>query len=291
VLENNIIPQSERSAGETVEDLYKLEHNPKLEDGEYKIRISEFEQERSEFEDFELIRVSHPKDTEVGVINDKIVGYKKVADPQKVIVEGKEIPKDKEIKRDEGQDAEIFLSDDEFDFFVSKTALRTGDRRLKKAKDMFAEADDLADITKKILIASILGASKVDAAIVKYSIYYYNLTQKGKEVELGVSHPRENFSTHLLDTSKIDENKLTLKWTETHKMIPVGTAKRIDDESLKIEKITPKEITHSKEGSVDKNLVLEPGELLTLKFPDFEKKDSDLKNTFLLRSRGYYEQI
>lgn len=65
--ENNILPQSEDPgrAGERVVDRYLMSQSPQALDGEYRIRIREFENERSELDHLQLMAVDYPLGSEV----------------------------------------------------------------------------------------------------------------------------------------------------------------------------------------------------------------------------------
>ena len=302
VLENNIIPKSEKFDSETmVDDLYRLENNPVPENGFYKIRISEFENERSIFKDFKLVKVNHPEDVKVGVLNDEIVAYKDVKNASSVKVCDKEVKGLFENSRGGGAQIEFELENKKRSLLVMKGALRSGERRIEKCDEILAEKDNtLEQFTKSAVVAiGLLAAIKGDVAYGYkiQSIYFHLPNQNNKQVE--VMHPRERLSHKLIDLSDhISENQkdlqLKLKWTATHKLRPVGMAKRVKKESLEIEEISPEEVIHSKEGEIEakeiseNGVILNPGESMTLNFP---QSKAGQKETFLLKSRGYYESL
>ncbi|MFW6026611.1 MAG: hypothetical protein ACOCRX_09730, partial [Candidatus Woesearchaeota archaeon] len=150
VLENNILPQSEDSERDNliVEDLYKFENKPVPEDGFYKIRISEFEKERSYFKDFELIKVSHPEDVEVGVIDNEIVAYKDIVKPDKFLVKGDEVSLDEVVKKEKGESASLIFNeiDKDNNLLVMRGGLRGGKRRVEKAEEILKENNESVDL-------------------------------------------------------------------------------------------------------------------------------------------------
>ena len=306
-MENNIIPQSERTKdeNEVVEDLYKLETTPSVEDGFYKMRIVEFEQEESTFKDFELVKVFHPENTQVGVIDNKIVAYKDLVKPQKISIEGRKSDQ-KTIERNKGESIEIEFSKEavkDQDLMVSKTSLRAGDRRLDKTEEIFEDAEKGSDINflHLIILATFLGVSTallIDAdASGKYSIYFYEYKSNGKNKEIDVVHPRERRSEQLvrLPVEEMEDLKLSLKWTDTHKIEPLGLAKEIDADQFEKEVLECQKITELKEGKVgngiEGDLKLTPGEGGLLYFPTGNKDGKGKKTTYFLRSRGFYYPV
>ena len=68
-----------------VEELYKLETNLSSKNKRYLLRVIEFEKERSHFYGFELIRIIHSKETNIGVVNNKTIAYKNLILPSLVL--------------------------------------------------------------------------------------------------------------------------------------------------------------------------------------------------------------
>ena len=272
--------------------MYKFENNPVSEDGLYKIRIVEFENEFSELQDFELIRVKHPEDVNIAVLDGEIVGYENEFNSN-LLVDGKEFSSGEVIKRNKGEKAEIKL-DDDYDFFVSKTALRGGDRRLNEVKNEFSESSDLNDIAKKIatiagLTTPINSANAQRKPVLKSVHFQYILSGEGEKKEISVSHPRENFSTHIIKLLDLKGDKLTLEWTDTHKVAPIGFTNKVSDNKFSIEKQKVEEVAHSTQKEVELPTSLEPGEMISLHFPKF--KETKKEETFILKSNGYYRII
>jgi hypothetical protein len=82
VIDNNLLPASETSNGTDVEDHYKLEQTPVLENGKYKLLISEFEQEHSYLDRVQLIAVDHQSDVNTAVSSyGEILTYKEPNSP------------------------------------------------------------------------------------------------------------------------------------------------------------------------------------------------------------------
>ena len=86
IMDNNILPESENVLRKdtVVKELYKLEAQPKLKKGKYLLRILEFEREHSYLHNFELVKTIHHKNTDVGVIDNKIVGFKDIVLPSSI---------------------------------------------------------------------------------------------------------------------------------------------------------------------------------------------------------------
>ncbi|MCZ2268249.1 MAG: T9SS type A sorting domain-containing protein [Ignavibacteriales bacterium] len=65
VEENNILPQSQTPdiLGENVTDYYQLYTKPVEEDGKYYLAISEYEEDKSYFDQFKLLVIDHPEET------------------------------------------------------------------------------------------------------------------------------------------------------------------------------------------------------------------------------------
>ena len=303
VLENNILPGSEDKERDQlmVEDLYKLENNPEPEDGFYKIRISEFEQEGSYFEDFKLLKIDHSEEVDVGVIDGDIVAYKNIKKPDRFIVDGKDMMTGEIIERKEGQDACLVFDqlDSSKNILITKGALRSGDRRIEKISNFLKNNNTtkVDEFTKKALLVTtaLLTAGTAVAgvcgshALIEYkcSIHFYINGKNGKQV--AISHPREIMSLNLIDIKRFAKNnkklKVKMEWTDTHKFMPVGVAERVSVSSLDTEELKPQKITHS--DGVDK-MKLSPGETLTIDFPTGKSCEN---STLLLKSRGYYERI
>lgn len=76
--DNNILPQSEYGGneGRVVTDYYKLRFPPRTESGRYILRLREFEEEESRFDDIKLIAVDHADSAEIAVLPDnRIIQY------------------------------------------------------------------------------------------------------------------------------------------------------------------------------------------------------------------------
>ena len=118
-----------------------------------------------------------------------------------------------------------------------------------------------------------------------------------KKKELAVSHPRENLSTHLIDVSELkmkDDFSVKMEWTDTHKIRPLGLAKRLSGSEMEIKKLNPKSIKHSHKDLENpvRESSLSPGETLTIDFPATKKgRDKGKERSFVLRSKGNYKQI
>ncbi len=308
VLENNILPQSETSKKKDsiVTDLYKLENTPAIEDGFLKIRVVEFEKEKSFFESFELIKVTHPKEINLGVIDDEIVAYADLKKPSNIFTNGeKRIGKDL-IKRKEGENVLMEFYENDNNLLVNKSSLRAGRKRIDKVEKLLKNKkfDSISDFSKKSLaLLSFMGSATPNGPLLAQthrmkSIYYYLqiVSDKKKETEVGVTHPRENMSTNLLDLSPyVNGSSISIRmnWTNTHNLLPIGIAKKTSIDDLKIENIKPEKIRHSDyDIKKEKKLTLDPGESLTIYFPETKNNIlTDSNISYFIKSKGYYYGI
>ena len=306
-LENNILPQAEKSSGEDVKDIYKIENKPVADNGFYKLGVVEFEREKSKFKNFKLVRVMHSKDVKIAVLDGEIIGYKNLTPPDEIKINGT-LTDQQTIKQNKGDFAEIIFNKkrltEKKKFFVSETALRAGERRIDKVDQSFNEVFDEKDLAKKVILATFLtmaftaSGALAQSGTMKHSIYHYQYTEDGEEKSLGITHPREKMSTKIVDFSDADyQNNLRIKleWTTTHKIRPLGLAETVSPEELEIEFISPEKINHSEKGKLTlkeikgDSVELTPGEMLTLDFPAKEKNKEE--ETFLFVSEGYYQKL
>ncbi|MCD6574395.1 hypothetical protein J7K97_01790, partial [Candidatus Aerophobetes bacterium] len=321
VLENNILPQSENplKKGTIVEDLYKLEVLPKPKDAKYLIQIYEFENEHSRFNNFELIRVQHPKEFNIGVIDNRLVFYKKLYVPASVkAADGKDWTK----TLSEIEDANVFKGKKgdvlEVKFnnlpkiknccLVMRSSLRANRARIDSVGEAIEKNSASSDKLKKLLKAIAAGAtfaslaSKV-SAVIKWSININMLikTREGRTKRIGIVHPRERVCLNWIDISKYikrgqNDLELELEWTHPHNLSFIGICEYQplkSDKNIKIEKIRPTKLIHSEYGEVDlnslkKNCVeLIPGQFITLEFP-YKEGEKNLVTSFIFKCRGYY---
>ena len=124
--------------------------------------------------------------------------------------------------------------------------------------------------------------------------------QRGKGWEdIALLHPRENWSTQLIDLSPIgaagrERFNLRLLWKSDHRLDYIGLAQS-ESPDIKIQECPLKSAIHSKEGLVTKYLAfidkeyteLAPGEQFDLVFSCVEPTDG-YQRDFILVTTGYY---
>ncbi len=290
-----------------VEDIYKIENKINPENGFYKIRIAEFEEERTFLNDLQLIKILHPEEVKVGVLNGEIIAYEDMIKPDKFKSDGKIWNLDKTLEKERGGKAFLkFKNTDGRDLLVNEMAFRGGRERVDEAERILnkLKRDEINKFSKKALVAigislALAARNTVRATDEKQSIHYFlKLDQDKEKGKIAVNHPRENMShkmidlnPHLSETSKGFE--LEMQWTSLHRFSPVGLARKASSKHLKKEIIDPVKITHSdKKNSLNQiekgGLTIAPGDMLTVEFPATEE---DENCSFFLKSRGYYEKF
>lgn len=289
-----------------------------MEDGSYKIHITEFEQEKTFPHALNLIRIRHPEDVNVGVLNNQeIVYYKDPVEPNEFSFEDDSV--EGVVKGQEGEKGQLKykkLPSPEHNLLVSQASLRSGERRIEKADEVLKEFNEkeeksLDGFTKKaasVLGSAIAGMEGAQMASAIKSVHFYLQLGEGEEKkEVAVSHPREKESLKLVNLENYQELiesgfQMSLKWTDTHNFGMLGLAKQISKTEAGIEKIkmSPEKITHSEKGKYKKEqlkegeLSIEPGETASFEFPapqEDGEDDSGLESTFLVRAKGYYRLV
>ena len=300
-----------------VEDLYKLESSLQPEDGKYKLRVVEFEQEHSYLYDFELLKIVHPTLLTVGIVNNKIVYYKDVLKPATITdSKGKDlkgmINGNDSFQGKAGEILKLKFNDisNVNNLLIWKASLRGGYARISEnLKDNLKPIDKPKEIgvflTKSLLAASIaLAATAKKVWAAKATSIHFYLLSNGKSTEIGVTHPRENSSMGLLDISsylpkKQSPTEIHLKWTETHDINSISLAQMIkpNDKELKVESLQIESLRHSKNEKIDvkdlkKGAEIIPGQYLELSFPYKDMiLDSDQTVSFVFRSKGFYRKM
>jgi len=294
----------------------------KPQDGKYKLRIVEFEQEHSYFSNFELIKVIHPKTLKAGVIDNQIVFYKNVKRPAKIInKQGKDLTNSLNKNGGfNGKTGDILklkfgsITGKE-SILIWRACLRAGYPRidsvqkalgkLKTTQQLDRFLNKIVSIPWRVPIIGCIGIHSSHSSC-KISIIFY-LSLSGKNEKVGIIHPRENFSTGLIDLSphfKKDSSsslELSLEWTNTHKLNFIGLAQLASSQEIKATKINnlkPETIKHSRQKEINKNdlekgkVELIPGQSLELTFP-YTKSNLKPKETvsYLLKSKGYYKKV
>ena len=301
-----------------IEDLYKLESYLQPEDGKYKLRILEFEQEHSYFYNFELLRITNPKELMVGVINDEIVFYKDLKRPTMItdnngrdlgdILNGNKIFKGKT-----GNILKLKFKDisDQHNALVWRAGLRAGYPRVGNyVKRTFKKIKKFSKLEKYLKQINFLYLSQRAYAskspkFVKSIKFCIVSNDKSKAKKIGIHHPRENLSTGLIDISphiikNQSQQEITLEWTSAHNLKLVGLAqlvtpkkrKEVKVESLKLESLLHSNDIKITKKNFKKGIELIPGQYLELTFPcEKLSLDSNQTTSFVLKSKGYYTKI
>ena len=138
-------------------------------------------------------------------------------------------------------------------------------------------------------------------------IFYIYPLNKSKIKKIGITHPREIFSTGLMNLSPhLEKNNSSslefgLEWTNTHKLDFIGLAQLASPEEtkkIKIENLKIESLKHSRKKEISKKelkkgkVELKPVQFLELTFP---YKKITLKPqeiiSFFLKSKGYYKKV
>jgi len=319
------LPESENVLRKNiiVEELYKLETNPVPRNKKYVFKIIEFEKERSHLYGSELIKIIHPKETSIGIVNNKIVAYKNLILPSSIL----DSKKNDWAKKLSNLDNKTFfdgLKDDILNIkfndiqslknphLVLMASLRANYPRIskisKKLEKTFLSEKKWTDSFKKIAAVSlgILAADKImgveNVFGAKISIHIYINT--GKKGLVGIIHPREKISLGLVNLSQhIEEENgqvsLKFKWTSSHNLSFLGLVDVSPlSPDIKQESIKLSNLRHSKDKSINKKdlesegVELTPGQFIDLEFPA-KKEDinPNQKISFILKSKGYYTQL
>jgi hypothetical protein len=287
------------------------------EDGKYKLRILEFEQEHSYFHDFELLKITNPKELKVGVVNNKIVFYKDPRKPTAITNDkgkglGDVLNGNKIFKGKTGDILKLKFKDisDQYNVLVWQASLRAGYPRVKSVEKTLKKIKNISKLEKYLKQINFLFLSQQAHAslnpIFAKSINFGILSSdKSKSKKIGICHPRENFSTGLLDISSHliksqSQQEVTLEWTNTHNLKLISLAQSATPKEMKgvkIESLKLESLLHSSDAKITKKdfkkgVELIPGQYLELTFP-YEKPslDSNQTTSFVLKSKGYYKKF
>lgn len=323
VLENNILPQSENILRENlvVEDWYKIETTPWPKENKYIFRIVEFESEKSKFYDFELIKVIHPKDVEIGIINNKIVAFSKIFLPS--LVESEENKNLTKYFLKEG--GKFFFQGKagdklkiEFDnlenqkpkYLIFKAALRANRKKIQKVAKMLEGKTFSREKFSRLLLkiaGTALGGSvhflskkamakEFPPPPEKYSIIFKMIFREDFSKIVEIVHPRERLSLGIVDISeylKKNTKKIcfSLEWTATHNLSFFALAQS-SKKNFEIETLKPISLIHSAEKNLTKEITLLPGQFIEISFPfNKEKIPSSHKISFIFKCKGYYVSL
>jgi len=327
------LPESENILRKdtVVEELYKLEITPQPKSKKYLLRVMEFEREHSYFHNFELIKVTHPKELNIGVINNKIIAFKNLILPSSIKdKKGKDWIKELSTFNDKSffQGEKDNVLNVKFDnikdlkncHLVFRASLRTGYASITKIGQKLEKAPSekkLLDSLKKVAVASLAAAvaakmienESVSAILdCKGSINISVIHNIGKQKEkiVDIIHPREKLSLGLADISQHLKRgqkslSLTLKWTRPHNLSFVGLADVKDlskTSDVSQEPIELSQLKHLEDRNINKTYLkkgkveLIPGQYIELEFPlEKENVESNQKTSFVLKSKGYYTPL
>ena len=287
-------------------------------DGKYKLRILEFEQEHSYFHNFELLRIAHPKELMVGVIKDEIIFYKGLRKPTAItdnkgkdlgdILNGNKIFKGKADKILKLKFKDI---SDQDNVLVWQAGLRAGYPRVNSVEQILKKMKKTSKLEKYLKQMNILYAAQAvrssspDPIFAKSINFGILSNDESKAKKIGICHPRENLSIGLLNISSHlmkdqSQQTITLEWTNTHNLKSIGLAQLVkskESKEIKIESLKLESLLHSNDAKITekdfkKGVELTPGQYLEMVFP-YEKSSLNPNQTtsFVLKSKGYYKKI
>ncbi len=289
----------------------------------------EFEREHSYFYDFELIKIIHPKESSIGIINNKIVVFKNL-----ILSSSIKDKRDKDwTKKLSALNDKAFFKGEKGDVLnirfnnikslrnchlISRTSLRGNYPNIKEVEqklERVVSEDRLIDSLKKVAVASITAANIVKEAkdaegvfakiqpSIHISVIY---TGKNKEKPVKIIHPREKLSLGLIDISqylKRGQKSLFLraKWTRSHNLSFVGLTDVNDISNISNirEKVVElSNLKHSenkdikRESLKDGRVELIPGQYIELEFSAIkETLGFNQRTSFVLKSKGYYTPL
>ena len=326
MLENNILPRSENLTRKDlfVEDLYKIESQLEPQEGKYRIKILEFEQEHSYFSNFELIKVIHPKILKAGTVNDKITFYKNIKKPEKITdSKGKDLTKaisgGDTFRGKNGDNLKIKFKDvgNKENILAWKASLRAGYPRvdsiqkaiqkLRTPQQMKGFLEKMTSVTWKSPGIFCLSLCFFCHSSCKTSIIFYLYSPKEKAEKIGMTHPREISSTGSMEIppsfvkKESSSLELGLEWTNTHKLDYICLAQPASPEevkSIRIENLKVESLRHSRHKEISKadlekgKVELKPVQFLELEFP-YKKTSLKPQETvsYFLKSKGYYKKL
>ncbi|MCX6758947.1 MAG: hypothetical protein NT012_00015 [Candidatus Nealsonbacteria bacterium] len=278
----------------------------------------EFEQERSYFYGFDLIKVIHPKEVNIGIVENKIVGYKNLVLPSLIKDnKGKNWTKKLSSLNDKnffgGGKNDILkvkfdnIQDLKSCYLVFQASLRANyervDKASKKIEKVASRSNELVRVLKQLAVplAIAKGITELSEAKALKSIIIKATIDGEKGKCLNIIHPREKFCFSIINISnylKKNQNTLTLdlEWTGSHNLSFIGLTE--PDTRLKLEKIKLAYLEHSSNKNIKKEQLekgevqLIPGQFINLEFP--YKKDnlkSSERVSFILKSKGYYTKF
>ena len=281
VMDNPVLTESEDELRDSlfVDDYYFMAQEPLLCSGHYKLRISEAEQEISEFDQVQLITVDHPKDVETGVFkNGEIFAYKQeIAFLSCIDHKGEEV-----LKLVESEDGKRYVCEGPGHLILDGGVL--------KDKDRFPQ--------KTVFIAPWI--RKAEYAELEEAISVEVWSSDGWYM-LETPPPRENpypafVEVNTQDFKLTEELRFRISWDDSC-AIDVVKYYVVDPEvELDVQRAQLLSAKHSRLGEVLEVLVgndehtvpLQPTEQVDLQFGSAEPK-AGLERDFIFASLGYYQ--
>ena len=265
--DNTILGASERTDS-SVTDYYRLEKSLVPQGDKYVLQIREFEHEYSGLDNFELWVVDHSKDVEIAIDQDgKILAYEEVNYPYACVDN-----QGTDCLGLVGAQDEVYFEGDAGDYLV-------------------LTLEGSSPPVQPALVVNV-------AHKMAYSIEVQIKNGQNWQ-EIGIIHPRENWSTQLLQLPQFENYvpsfyKARLFWTARYQLDRVGLVK-IVQVPLSVYKLPLVDATHSSWGSVLSQLIsldnhyaeLVPGAQIELRFDALESP-ADLVREFILVSKGFY---
>ena len=274
VIDNNLLPASETSGGADVEDHYKLEQTPVLENGKYKLLISEFEQEHSYLDRVQLIAVDHQSDVNTAVSPyGEILTYKE-PNPPVIAVDN------------DNNDVTSLLEAIDGNYYEGYA----GDCLILDFGNL-----NVQDGAKLVMRADLPPEEE------KWTVHIQVLNDTGNWETVGIIIPRVYWATEIVDLHNYLPNpngdlKVRLYFTAHHKIDYVGldTSPQADYELHYANLVYA---VHSTQGNVKSELSesdcvyaeLLPGEQIELAFTLPENSKDE--RTFVIYAKGHYYNI
>jgi hypothetical protein len=285
ILDNNVIPNSENSSRDVV-DYYLLQQPLISDNGQYRLMLSEFEEEHSYFDQVKLITVDHPANVSVAVSSyGEILTYTNPHPPVSAITNEK-----KNVKE--------LLSSIDGNYYESYNGSYV----------VLNFGDELnASQGAKLIV-------RADVKAVLTSVYVQVKSSDGAWNTVATIIPKANWATEIVDLSHYlpDANgdlKVRLYFTARHKIDFVGldtspqTTIKIQEALLASAKQSkngdPTVCNGTLESDVKSKLLyndgdyvgLMPHERIELAFASLETPTVGLKRDFIFISKGHYRTL
>jgi len=295
VEDNNILHRSElsKNIGKDIVDLYKLRIKPDRIDGSYRLQVREMNSDHSYFDQFRLLAVDHPNDSELAVTEDnQIIVYRQndiqLAD-QIVLNESVQLPGDAgHFDGQSGDQMKILFSSDKLDALKSTLSKESG------RSQQIALVIDFSATNKYQMKGG--GGGEI-------AVHDDNPTLGKSSDHSSVNHEtsiqfarRERNSVVLVplsDGAAMDEFKIS--WTRNYVFNSIGIV-AISKAGFATNEILLQSVIHSKAGSILNKLTksdkryaeLQSSEDITLSFVGNDSPGGVTRD-FILETHGFYK--